>query len=1539
MDSFEPDVFTPFKSDLAPSPTLPISFVVVRFSDEYYTNFARSEAAACPINEIVVVDNTSNLFFDNLTSAMAYGIAKAKNRIIAVVHEDVLLPNGWQNKFEKSLFQLDQFDPLWMLLGSVGWTEAGEIVGHWRDPRNYLNSFASLNACYAPVASVDEQILVMNKDRLPPLDLDLPGIHHLGRDIPRALMAQHIYAIDAPTIHKYADSVGQIVSSAHLSEKIRDRDSLTYAADRAICNQYIKHKWSDLEVKDYFQEDFSLPFNLPEKLSQLESPIILLGRGGGGTRLLGKLAVELGIFLGANLNDSYDTIDMVLPIYQGIVAKYRAKAAWQKESIVPRIRAAAARMIAEIPSDQMWGFKLPEALLLLPELSEAFPKARYIHMVRDPLATCVRRSHMTARLDNHIGRIAVPLAYDWLGRQRSSILRDEPQVLMAVTTLHQLSLANGFLSQFGDQQKFSFHFEDLFSQAQEIATRLLHWLGREGKVKAIDLGLDESRVAARLDEIAPSVMVKLCDLLSFVRSSHGYEDFWPEHMPAALPGTRKLIVVLGMHRSGTSALAGLLSAHGVDFGNQLMAPTHENEKGFFEDQRLVAFNDALLAHLGEDWLSASSIGTGTFNLPRFKPYLYHATLLLRELLKDNAVFGIKDPRMCRLLAFWQQVFDYLGVQAIYTVALRNPYDTALSLARRNNFDTDKSIGIWLRYNLDVLSFEAIRKQPFVVDYDELVADTANQFDRIRSYLDTNGVELQSYDSGFIDESLNHGRDGDLEFPIANAKRHLSMSLYQLVKRMGRSSPSAELWHQIDDLSLSLDSTVREIEITEDADRLLALNQAVDLLKNQAALLADSQAVGRLTKCDLIDAKFDLASARSENKELLENKETLGAELDKIRRAFTEKTEERLAYESAVCSSLSWKITAPLRFGADKLASFRRTAARADELGQQMGYGRFLGFVAKVLATEGLRGFRHRAVTMSVNAENKTTYQQWIEDFDTVTPSNRKRMSEIGGRFSHKPLISIVMPTYNTPEGLLQQAIDSILAQIYPNWELCIADDCSSNQEVRDIVLDYARRDKRIKYVFLQDNGHISKASNAALKLAEGEYIALMDHDDLLPQHALFWVVYAINEKPEGRLFYSDEDKVDLSGVRHDPYFKCDWNPDLFMSHNMISHFGVYYRPIIEEIGGFREGYEGSQDYDLAHRFIEKIGFHQVIHIPRVLYHWRIMPGSTALSADEKPYAMIAGERAINDHLRRTGRNANCTLLGWGYRVQYALTNEPKVSIIIPTRDAVDILRVIVSGIMEHTDYKNFELIIVDNGSTESETLSYFEHLRDADNVLILRDDGEFNFSRLNNLAARHASGEVLALVNNDIEIQAPDWLTEMVSQAMRPEVGAVGCRLIYPDKTLQHAGIILGLGGLAAYSHRGIPADSPGYFGRAMLLQMMSAVTAACLVVRREVYEQVNGLDEQHLAVAYNDVDFCLRVREAGYLNVFTPYAELIHHESKTRGPEDTPEKQERARKEYAYMRSRWGEILDRDAAYNPNLTLDREDFSLAMQPRVPHVL
>ncbi|MGN6464591.1 MAG: glycosyltransferase family 2 protein [Rhizobiaceae bacterium] len=564
-----------------------------------------------------------------------------------------------------------------------------------------------------------------------------------------------------------------------------------------------------------------------------------------------------------------------------------------------------------------------------------------------------------------------------------------------------------------------------------------------------------------------------------------------------------------------------------------------------------------------------------------------------------------------------------------------------------------------------------------------------------------------------------------------------------------------------------------------------------------------------------------------------------------------------------------------------------------------------------------------------------TYDDWIARHDFDEKRDARAVRAAVEALAERPKISVIMPVYNTPENLLEEAIASVAGQIYPDWELCIADDCSTAPHVRPILERWSRADPRVKIAFREENGHISHATNSAFALVTGEWVAMFDHDDLLRPHSLAEIALEIARHPDAEVIYSDEDKLGENGRRYEPYFKPDFSRELFRSQNYLNHLTVHRAANIRAVGGWRPGFEGSQDYDLNLRVLERIDMAKIRHIPKVLYHWRAVAGSTAVAGSEKSYAYAAGKRALEEHVDRMRLPARVEEAPDTpfYRLRFDVPDPaPLVSLIIPTRDRVELLRGCIESIRSKTTYGNYEIVVVDNGSTEPETLAYFRELKNEKAARILAYDEPFNYSAINNFAVKKAKGSIVGLVNNDIEVISPDWLTEMVSWAVQPDIGCVGAKLYYADDTIQHAGVILGIGGVAGHSHKLFPRSSPGYFARLKLVQNLSAVTAACLLVRKEVYGEVGGLNEKDLKVAFNDVDFCLKVREAGYQNVWTPFAELYHLESKSRGEEDSLEKKERFNKEVIYMIGRWEKDLRNDPYYSPSLTLDTENFSIGLR-------
>jgi len=555
------------------------------------------------------------------------------------------------------------------------------------------------------------------------------------------------------------------------------------------------------------------------------------------------------------------------------------------------------------------------------------------------------------------------------------------------------------------------------------------------------------------------------------------------------------------------------------------------------------------------------------------------------------------------------------------------------------------------------------------------------------------------------------------------------------------------------------------------------------------------------------------------------------------------------------------------------------------------------------------------------------YALWIKHYDTLTETLQQSIQQQIATWAAPPVLTLLLPIPATvKETWLSQTIASVQTQLYPHWELYLL---PATHSLHDQLTHYSQMEARIKVIPGVFQTTLGTALNTALSTAKGEWVALLEAHDQLAPLALYKIVAALKQSPNQiDLIYSDEDKLDDSGQRYDPYFKPDWNPDLFYSQNFLKYFTVYRRTIIDRVGGFQNDYPGYEDYDLALRVIAHIAAHRIYHIPSILYHHR------------SPYALSAAPQSVSvlqSHFQRQPTSVKVVAaLGGHTRVIYPLpTVPPLVSLIIPTRDKLDLLRGTINGILTHTTYSPLEIIIIDNGSQVAATLEYFKQLQKDSRIAIIHHPAPFNYSQLNNLGVAQAQGEIIGLLNNDLEMIQADWLTEMVSQALRPEVGAVGAKLYYGNDLIQHAGVIVGLGGMAGHGFKYLARESPGDHWRPFLIQNYSAVTGACLVMRRQVFIDLGGLEEKHLKVAFNDVDLCLRLREAGYRIVWTPYAELYHLESASRGTDNTLKKYLRLRHELNYMKKRWETVLTHDPCYNPNLTIEYEDFSLAWPPRI----
>ena len=656
------------------------------------------------------------------------------------------------------------------------------------------------------------------------------------------------------------------------------------------------------------------------------------------------------------------------------------------------------------------------------------------------------------------------------------------------------------------------------------------------------------------------------------------------------------------------------------------------------------------------------------------------------------------------------------------------------------------------------------------------------------------------------------------------------------------------------------------------------------------------------RCETLEA--ELAHYKEHYHAAIGQREVLKTQLAEVQNAY-----------SAISNAFFWKITKPFRVCLDALKRI---------LGK-VAFFRLIGKGIRCLHENGWSYTWHKV-------KNKLKHRQ---EYTALTNTPLFTEEELEAQrtevFPRSIKFSIVVPLYNTPEKFLHEMIRSVIDQTYADWELCMADGSDeAHGNVERICRQYMRKDLRIKYQRLEENLGISGNTNACLEMATGDYIGLFDHDDLLHPAALHEVMRAICEQ-DADFIYTDENTFhEKPEDAFCPHFKPDYAPDTLRSYNYICHFTVFSRELLDEVGNFRREFDGSQDYDMVLRLTEKAS--KIVHIPEILYFWRAHSGSTAGDISAKPYTMDAARRALGEHLDRVGLvgEVEDSSIPSTYRIKYTISGCPKVSIVIPNMDHADTLRTCISSILEKTTYENFEIVIIENNSRKEETFAYYDELKTDPRIQIVTWEGKFNYSAINNFGVREAAtGEYILLLNNDIEVITPDWLQEMLMFAQRPDVGAVGAMLYYPDDTIQHAGVVLGIGGVAGHAHKYFPRGDFGYMSRATIAQDLSVVTAACVMLPRTVWDEAGGLDET-FEVAFNDVDLCMRIRKAGYLIVWTPYAELYHYESKSRGAEDTPEKKKRFEGEVRRFQARWkSELAAGDPYYNPNLTLVREDFSV----------
>jgi GT2 family glycosyltransferase len=1017
---------------------------------------------------------------------------------------------------------------------------------------------------------------------------------------------------------------------------------------------------------------------------------------------------------------------------------------------------------------------------------------------------------------------------------------------------------------------------------------------------------------------------------------------------------QSIFVITGMHRSGTSLTASLLQSAGVDIGQRLMPPAEGNVKGYFENLDFTDFHENIFSSQGiskAGWTVEKQIQVPEQFLERAK--------LLVQTNSSRKIWGWKDPRTTLFLNYWADLIP----EAKFLLIYRAPWEVIDSIYRRRNvgdegfdFNPNFALEIWLNYNQEVLRFyEQFPERCLLISVYSITHDPNFLIDAIK---DKFGVALNYPASDIYDKSLLNTQQSSSHRPALI--EHYFPKVWEVYQELnakaltldGFSSslvpelpprPPYEVWVLQDWLEL------RKIE-KQSSKLRKQLKQTQEELEQERSqlqqLLQQNQSEAERVQSELGKLHSQLHQSQVQ---LQQTQSQLQQTHEKLERSQSQVQQALYQLEQLRTLIISMEDTKFWKLRTAWIGLRRAMGLTADS---NSGLRHLVSKLKYLFAVVKVRGLKYALTKvfqkiyyrldestppiemlpnlLSGGSPSDELYYRWLSK-NFPREAELQKMAETVEVLSYKPVISIIMPVFNTPERFLREAIESVLKQVYPYWELCIADDASTQPHIRTILEEYTAKDNRIKVVFRTENGHISHASNSAIELAEGEFLTLLDHDDLLTPDALYEVALLLNRHPEADMIYTDEDKIDDNNQLREPFFKPDWCPDSFLSRMYTCHLGTYRRSLVNEIGGFRAGYEGSQDYDLVLRLTEKT--EKIFHIPKILYHWRIHSASTASSLDSKTYAVDAAKKALSEAIQRRGELGELTPApgpnGY-YLVRYHIQNIDLVSIIIPTKNLGKTLDKCLTSVFEKTTYPKYEVVLIDNGSTEPETFEIIKKWKDnkPNQFRCYSLDIPFNYSKLNNFAVQNTTGKYLLFLNNDTEVVTPDWIDAMVEQAQRPSIGAVGALLLYPDNTIQHAGVVAGIGGVGSHSHKHFHSGSPGYFNHINTVNNFSAVTAACLMCRRDVFEEVGGFEED-LPVAFNDVDFCFKLVDKGYRNIYLPHVVLYHYESKSRGPEDTPEKLARIIKETHYMQSKWDKIIKNDPCYNPNLTRKQENYSI----------
>ncbi|WP_017221013.1 glycosyltransferase [Moritella dasanensis] len=1015
---------------------------------------------------------------------------------------------------------------------------------------------------------------------------------------------------------------------------------------------------------------------------------------------------------------------------------------------------------------------------------------------------------------------------------------------------------------------------------------------------------------------------------------------------------KTIVMVLGMHRSGTSAITKGLETLGVSLSENVLPESEANKKGYWEDLEVLSINEKLLHYAGLEWYSPSPFPIDKLAEPFCLDLIDKATSLLNRKLSEHLLWGFKEPRSSRLLPFWLAVFKRAEIKPKFILAIRNPLDVAFSLEKRDKFSRLHSFHLWLLHvipNLEALTeFDSA-----IVDFSSLLAEPEKTMNYIaeRLNLPVNEKLLSQFSENHLDSSLCHSSSNlsdlitskdsnDLLLKAYTALLNASLNIDE-VKGLNTKNNFAEL--------------VTEFEMSQSdilSDLLLPIHESywekLDLYEKYWKLLHEKNLLG--IHCNKLESDH-LNRVNTLESDHLNRVNTLEIALnssgDKL----------NLLYQST-----SWKLTKPLRWitrcirgeWGTAIAPFYnikiiRKIKILNDISQRHG-----GF--SINATKAFRKIKRTGLSSLIKQiKERLVQQNDILEVIQATGGNiafdeltkKYSLTEKKVTYTYLPLrkppyfkdkineiddlkFSIVMPVYNTPLDMLEKAIDSVQSQWYENWELILIDDASPDEKVREALETIS--DERISVLYSKSNGGISTATNIGLHEANGDYVVFMDHDDELTTDCLYELACCINEE-NSDFIYSDEDKIDEQGRFTQPHFKPDWSPETMMSLMYVCHVTCVRRSLIEKVGELNSDFNGAQDWDYILRVSEQAKI--ISHIPKVLYHWRILPESIASNIEAKPYAIEASKKVREAAIQRRGLNAEVEPLphvpGF-FRVNYLPEGNELISIIIPSRDNIDVLKRCIDSILEKTTLKNFEIILVDNGSEKSVSLNYYKEISNYSQCEVIRHDYPFNFSELCNVGANHSKGDYLLFLNDDTEVLTPDWLERLLGYARLKHIGAVGAKLLYPNQTIQHSGLTSIYAG-PAHALMGVDKNEPGYFLRNSIEYNWLAVTGACLMIEKNKFDAIGQFDES-FPIAYNDVELCYRLHDREFYNVVIPAVELIHYESISRGNDDQcKEKQLRLKKELGRLNAKYSHLQKgHDPYFNPNFHPNGTKFEIAQE-------